>query len=441
MSQQHGDALQPITAVVHWWGKGVFFFLIASILLLGIGRLELPWARTGFSAWSISRTTFFFWLIWKVLLWLSDREKGRVLKRGWFPLPLLIFSGVVTISLLPDFHEAADYRYFFFAVMHCVMIHELFATPDRKKLLLLLLGLLPAIIVVRGVSYNMSVLTFEQMNRFPYPFMHPNSAGLLLSMSIPLALGVVLSQNSWLRNVALGSLAAQFGGLVLTYSRGAWLASMTSLFGLSLMEQRLRKPVFALGSTALIVFVAIAPLRHRVLSLISPGTDVAIEGRLRFMTDALKVGLQRPFFGVGYGRDRLREGVRQANPNADQFGFIPHSHNLYTELLAETGLVGLGAFLWMVVSNIARLIRRAQSELAAHERIGYLCLASSLIAFLVDGLGDVPFYNHETRIFFFTLIALTYLVLGAKSLVIDRPMQRFPSRAKTLAGRGSQRNA
>jgi putative inorganic carbon (HCO3(-)) transporter len=323
-----------------------------------------------------------------------------------------MFFAAVTLSLLPDFHEAADYRYFFFAVMHCVMIHELFATPDRKKLLLLLLGLLPAIIVVRGVSYNMSVLTFEQMNRFPYPFMHPNSAGLLLSMSIPLALGVVLSQNSWLRNVALGSLAAQFGGLVLTYSRGAWLASMTSLFGLSLMEQRLRKPVFALGSTALIVFVAIAPLRHRVLSLISPGTDVAIEGRLRFMTDALKVGLERPFFGVGYGRDRLREGVRQANPNADQFGFIPHSHNLYTELLAETGLVGLGAFLWMVVSNIARLIRRAQSELAAHERIGYLCLASSLIAFLVDGLGDVPFYNHETRIFFFTLMALTYLVLG-----------------------------
>jgi O-antigen ligase len=410
MTQQHGEAFQRITAVVHWWGKGVFFFLIASILLLGIGRLELPWARTGVSAWSISRTTFFFWLIGKVG---SGFRNGHALglKKIWFPLPLFTFLAVVTFSLLPDFHEAADYRYLFFAAMHCVMIIDIFAPRERQKILVLLLGLLPAIIVVRGVSYNMSVLTFEQMNRFPYPFMHPNSAGLLLSMSIPLALDVVLSRNSWLRNVALGSLAAQFGGLVLTYSRGAWLASMTSLFGLSLMEQRLRKPVFVLGSTALILFVAIAPLRHRVLSLISPGNDVAIEGRLRFMTDALTVGLERPFFGVGYGRDRLREGVRQANPNADQFGFIPHSHNLYTELLAETGLVGLGAFLWMVIANITRLIRRAQIELAAQERIGYLCLAASLIAFLVDGLGDVPFYNHETRIFFFTLLALSYLVL------------------------------
>jgi len=129
------------------------------------------------------------------------------------------------------------------------------------------------------------------------------------------------------------------------------------------------------------------------------------------MTDALTVGLEKPVLGVGYGRDRLREGVRRDVPSAEQFGFIPHSHNVYTELLAETGLVGLGAFLWMVVSNVTRLIRRAQTDLAAQERIAYLCLATSLIAFLIGGLGDVPFYNHETRIFFFTLLALSYLFL------------------------------
>jgi hypothetical protein len=33
------------------------------------------------------------------------------------------------------------------------------------------------------------------------------------------------------------------------------------------------------------------------------------------------------------------------------------------------------------------------------------------MAFLIGGLGDVPFYNHETRIFFFTLLALSYIVL------------------------------
>ena len=415
---ERAAGVKVITAVSDWWGKGVFVFLTASILLLGIGRFSFSANGTGLSAWSISRTTFFFWLIWKLLLWFRDRQKGLVLKQGWFPLPLLTFFAAVTVSLLPDFHEAPDYRYFVFAVMHSVMVLDVFGTSERPKFLLLLLGALPGILVVRGIVHNPSVLSFEQMNRFAYPMAHANPAALLFSMSIPLALTVIVTEKGLLRGVTVGSLAAQFCGLVLTYSRGGWLASVVSLFGLTLMESRLRKAVLALGVTALIAFVTLTPLRNRLLTLLSPTNDVAIEGRIRFMTHALRVGVDRPFFGAGYGRHRLREEVRKDIPSAAQFGFIPHSHNVYTELLAETGLVGLSAFLWLVLSNITRLIRKAQSESAPSDRIRYFCLAASLIAFLVGGLGDVPFYNHETRIFFFTLMALAYLALRS-DLVTD----------------------
>ncbi|HLN83582.1 MAG TPA: hypothetical protein VK355_08200, partial [Candidatus Binatia bacterium] len=123
-------------------------------------------------------------------------------------------------------------------------------------------------------------------------------------------------------------------------------------------------------------------------------------------------------------------------PGAEQFGFIPHSHNVYTELLAETGFVGLSAFLWMVVSNVTRLIRKAQNDLAARDRIRYLCLATSLIAFLIGGLGDVPFYNHETRIFFFTLLALTYIGLR-NDIVSQSTNQRGVDQAGQHAREGN----
>lgn len=436
MTQQQGEAVQPFAAVVHWWGKGVFVFLVASILLLGIGRFELPLIRTGLSAWSISRTTFFFWLIWKILVWLQSGRGDIGFKKGWFPLPLLVFFSAVTLSLLPDFHEAADYRYFFFAVMHCVMVIDIFGSAERPKHLLVLLGLLPAILVIRGILHDPSVLSFDQMNRLAYPLAHPNPAGLLFSMSIPLAIAIVVTEKGLIRGATFGSLVAQFGGLVLTYSRAAWFAAMASLFGLSLMEHSLRKVVLALGSTALIAFVTIAPLRNRLLTLLAPSHDVAIEGRLRFMTDALAVALEKPFFGVGYGRDRLREGVRRDVPGAERFGFIPHSHNVYTELLAETGVVGLGAYLWLIVSNVTRLIRSAQSDLAAQEQIAYLCLATSLIAFLIGGLGDVPFYNHETRIFFFTLLALSYLLLR-NDIVGHRQAHAALSRPRNIFAQGN----
>src|ERR1051325_8682013 len=116
------DGKGPNIAIVEWWGQGVFFFLTASILLLGIGRFELPWVRTGFTAWSVSRTTFFFWLIRKITLWFRYGHGDVRWKQGWLLLPLLIFFGAVTFSLLPDFHEAADYRYFFFGLMHCLMV-------------------------------------------------------------------------------------------------------------------------------------------------------------------------------------------------------------------------------------------------------------------------------------------------------------------------------
>ena len=80
MVNEREDGLSAAT-LVDWWGRGVFFFLNFSILLLGVGHFELPFGNAAFSAWSISRTTFFFWLIWKVLLWLRYRREGLVLKR------------------------------------------------------------------------------------------------------------------------------------------------------------------------------------------------------------------------------------------------------------------------------------------------------------------------------------------------------------------------
>ena len=167
--------------------------------------------------------------------------------------------------------------------MHCFMVLDLFAAGERPKLLLVFLGLLPGVLIIRGILYNPSVLNFSLVNRFGYPMAHANSAGLLLAMSIPLALAIIASQKGWVSRVTAASLAAQFTGLILTYSRGAWLACLLSLLGVSLMEGRLRKGVFALGLLGLVVFVAVAPLRNRLMTLVNPTADEAIEERLRFM--------------------------------------------------------------------------------------------------------------------------------------------------------------
>ena len=168
-----------------WYGRVLFVFvLVAVALLVAIPRI---------SAWSVSRTTFFLWLLWKLAIAIRARRGQINLFKYAIPFSLLLFFFVVAVSLLPDFHGAGDFRYFFFGCAHSLMIMDLFENKRRGYLLYLLLGLLPGFLVLRGISHDPSVLILDQMRRFGFPLDHPNTAGYLFSMSIPIAVSLSLT--------------------------------------------------------------------------------------------------------------------------------------------------------------------------------------------------------------------------------------------------------
>ena len=92
---------------------------------------------------------------------------------------------------------------------------------------------------------------------------------------------------------------------------------------------------------------------------------------------------------------------------ATEIGHIAHTHNMYVELFAQTGLLGLGlSFGCFFRLSLRLLAAQVVSMMRPSIRVG---IAAAWIAFAVTGLGDVPFYHHEIRIMFFTLLALTHL--------------------------------
>lgn len=389
-------------------GKGTLISLWGSIFLLGFGRLESSLTTATASTWSISRTTFFVWLLWKLLIWIRCGSWRRAFRGLGAPAPLVFFFICVTSSLLPDFHGGADYRYFFFASMHYVMILDLFAEEKRSRILLLSIALLPGLLVIRGILYDPSVLQFAEMRRFGYPLSHPNTAGYLFALSIPLALGVAAVESARLRLLALSSFAGQLLGLVLTYSRGAWLGTGAALLALALSTRRW-KEIGVIAAACLLVLFFAPPLQNRLMSLGRPQSDPSIEERLKVMTAGVRLGFEHPLLGAGYGRDRLREGLKSLGKNATSEIFrVAHTHNVYVELFAETGVLGLAAFLWLLADALYKSLSQARRA-AGRSRLLHLSMAAAWIAFAVTGLGDVPFYHHEVRIFFFTMLALTHL--------------------------------
>jgi len=324
------------------------------------------------------------------------------------PFALLLFFFAVAISLLPDFHQPGDFRYFFFGCAHAVMMMDLCGDDERQnQRLLMLIGLAPALLVLRGIVHDPSTLSLDHMTRLGFPLDHPNTAGYVLSMSIPIAVGFAAARKGLAGGVSVFSAGIQAAGLFLTYSRGAWLGAFAALICLAAMTKSW-KVVLCILIVVIVVFAFAKPLRDRVLTLASPQADMAMRDRMQVMKDAVQLGVQHPFFGIGYGRGRLKESLRNVyKDTANENNPIWHAHNVYVELFAETGIVGLGAFLWLIGRTAVVILRRAYAE-ENQKRLILFGLGAAWLAAAITGFGDIPFYHHETRIFFFTIIALGF---------------------------------
>jgi O-antigen ligase len=116
--------------------------------------------------------------------------------------------------------------------------------------------------------------------------------------------------------------------------------------------------------------------------------------------------MENPVLGVGYGRGRLKESLRsRLEGTVLEDSPIWHTHNVYVELFAGTGLLGLLSFLWLIGQTLLRVSQAAIRRNGAERLVGF-GIAASWVAAIVTGVGDIPFYHHETRIFFFSLFAL-----------------------------------
>jgi len=360
------------------------------------------------SAWSISRTTFLFWVVFKLVVLARSGWAATGLSELRSLSALGLFFFAVTVSLLPDFRQAGDYRYFFFGCAHALMLVDLFSAAPQKRWLPVLMGVVPFVLVVRGLVHDPAILNVSLSQRFGYPLDHPNTAGYLLAMSLPLAMFVATASTGWWRAVSVASCASQMFALVLTFSRGAWLGWTAAMLYLAVALRRW-KYLTALMIVAASGILVSPSLQDRLASVTRPRDDLAIRERLQRFTSAFQLGMDHPILGVGYGRGRLKESLRPyLKGTILEDSPVLHTHNVYVELFAETGLVGLLAYLWLLGHTLLRL-RRAARRREGSERLLGFALSASWIAAIVTGLGDIPFFHHETRIFFFTLLALAHM--------------------------------
>ena len=147
--------------------------------------------------------------------------------------------------------------------------------------------------------------------------------------------------------LTLGAIA-----LVGTFSRGGWLAASLSLTIVYFLLWRRRKLSPAVPVVLFIFLSAVALVFHENISHRLTGDDNgSARSRVPLMMMAWNIISDRPALGVG-----ANNYTQALGPRTPEFGneWLFTVHNQYLLVWAETGVVGLAAYLWFLLVTIRR---------------------------------------------------------------------------------------
>jgi len=244
----------------------------------------------------------------------------------------------------------------------------------------------------------------------PRGVLNPNIAGGVVAPLLPLSAGLALEGRrvrdpAW---IALGVVAgaAMVMGLVLTTSRGAWLATagalaLAALWWLAGKVARARRLAAfgaVLGAVALVgvaVWAAVPPLRRLVLA-IGP-----VANRLDIFSQAALLARDYPFTGSGLGTFPM---VHSTYSLMIHVAVLSHAHALPLNVAVEQGLIGADALLvawaaaaWLGLRALARAERSCPLLGAA---------LVSLAVLVIHGLVDDALYSSRGVLFLWAPVAV-----------------------------------
>ncbi len=199
----------------------------------------------------------------------------------------------------------------------------------------------------------------------------------------------------WFGGSALLSLLA----IVASFSRGAWLGIAAAIVVMLVISDR--RAALAVGClTGVIVLGALAGGAQYAPAALQD-RFVQLESQVRFfdsnnvmVTDSNFAAVERmahwqtglamfnahPFTGVGIGNFNARFTEFAVNP---RFTISEgHAHNYYINAMAETGIIGLIAYVWLILTGLwisYRAVRRSPTHLGRAVGIGAVGVTIALM--------------------------------------------------------------
>lgn len=259
--------------------------------------------------------------------------------------------------------------------------------------------------------------SFEDANYFA-SFL---TLGLLPGIALVLA---DFRRSAWL----LPFLALGTAGLMFSLSRGAITGFVFGLL-LLLTWRRARRlfiaavAVFAVitvvGANPLVGSEELRPVEQRLSSLSDPSRE---SNRPRIWSTALDIAVDHPFLGIGVNQFSAEAAERSLTEDGSP---LENAHSIPLSFAAETGVIGLAAFIALMVQLAIRagVALGRQDQLQRALAIGF---SAALLAFLIQGLTAAQLRTN-------LIAGAFFLVAGLLTGLANRPKTQPGDRTAAAA--------
>lgn len=381
-----------------WWGAAVIIALAPTYLL----RFKLFFVPTTFLEVAI----YIVFAVWLIRL-IQRRVVLTPLKGFWaWFLPLWLVIGVVAAYFSPDVVAALGIwkAYFFDAVLFFMVFITTITTRQQLNRAFWLAGSIALAVALVAVWQALGLLPSSEPwidqspPRVSSVFEYPNALGLfvapLVSLFLPAALGVGLL--SYRRRFAWGVVIGGTLATVLAISQGAWLGIAAALLVAALFSPHRRRWLTTLLIIAIVVLLLPAT-RQSVVELATL-SDTSGDVRLRLWQGTIALLQDRPLVGAGLtGFPELYDVYR----DAAHVELLLYPHNIILNFWVTLGLAGLAAVIVLLVRFFYGLRRPTADPWLESIRIG---LVAAMVALLIHGLVDVPYFKNDLAIVFWYVI-------------------------------------
>ena len=388
--------------------KDLLWILMAVLLIFS------PVARGAVRIWSMAVLLLIELLLIFLWMWKANNSNKYTFIKTGLNKSILAFAILASLSCIFSIYKRDSFyallRLSGYIGIYYVVVNEFDHVMRRRTLLLA--ACTGAGLSLYGILQYFGALPHSWW--FPQNFLsstyvnHNHFAGYL-ELTIPIAMGILIgakSKTQGSRIILSAALVVMVAALILTQSRGAWISLAISFAIIGVIF--IRRKTFNLQTVFIILLFAVIVfsflyfgkdiISSRIYSIFAvQGEETSLQTRLKIWQGTVDMIRSYPLTGVGIGDfiwafPRFRPEGLNVQANA--------AHNDYLQIAAETGIAGLLAMIWLLVTLIGSAIRSSYEEPV---KIG---CAIGLLSLSLHGLVDFNFHIPANMLLFTVCAAI-----------------------------------